>query len=100
LSHVAGKRGYSNRERNPRADHIHCGKYHSLNVQQLRWLKLRQAIELAIGLLKQDHRMDRCWLQGALGDALHAVLCAAGYDLRWLIRAILWGRIKPLSWPL
>jgi hypothetical protein len=33
--------------------------------------------------------MDRCWLQGQLGDALHAVLCAAGYNLRWLLRAML-----------
>ena len=32
--------------------------------------------------------MDRCWLQGAVGDALHAVSCAAGYNLRWLMRAI------------
>jgi len=31
--------------------------------------------------------MDRCWLQGALGDVLHAISCAAGYNLRWL-RAI------------
>jgi hypothetical protein len=28
--------------------------------------------------------MDRCWLQGQLGDALHAVLCATGYNLRWV----------------
>jgi len=32
--------------------------------------------------------MDRCWLQGALGDALHALSCAAGYNIRWLLRAI------------
>lgn len=32
--------------------------------------------------------MDRCWLQGKLGDALHAVLCAMGYNLRWLLRAM------------
>jgi hypothetical protein len=32
--------------------------------------------------------MDRCWLQGALGDALHCISCAAGYNLRWLLRAI------------
>jgi hypothetical protein len=44
--------------------------------------------EPAIGHLKSDHRMDRCWLQGELGDALHAVLCAAGYNLRWLMRAM------------
>jgi len=33
--------------------------------------------------------MERCWLKGTLGDALHAVLCAAGYNLRWLMRAML-----------
>ena len=26
-------------------------------------------------------------LEGAEGDALHAVLCAEGYILRWLLRA-------------
>lgn len=31
---------------------------------------------------------DRCCLQGALGDALHALSCAAGYNIRWLLRAI------------
>ena len=31
--------------------------------------------------------MDRFWLQGALGDALHALSCAAGYNIRWLMRA-------------
>ena len=32
--------------------------------------------------------MERCWLKGALGDALHALSCAAGYNIRWLLRAI------------
>ena len=52
-------------------------------------LKRRQAIEPLIGHTKADHRMDRCWLQGAVGDALHALSCAAGYNIRWLMRAIL-----------
>ncbi len=30
----------------------------------------------------------RCWLQGAFGDALNSISCAAGYNLRWLLRAI------------
>jgi IS5 family transposase len=67
---------------------IHRGKIKSLDVQQRKWLKRRQAIEPAIGHTKSDHRMDRCWLQGSIGDALHAVLCAAGYNIRWLLRAI------------
>ena len=45
-------------------------------------------IEPTIGHLKADHRLDRCWLKGAEGDALHTVLCAAGYNLRWLMRAV------------
>ncbi len=56
--------------------------------QHKRWLKRRQAIEPMIGHAKSDNRMDRCWLQGALGDALHALSCAAGYNIRWLLRAI------------
>ena len=73
---------------NPDVQIIHRGKYKSLTSQQRRWLRRRQAVEPAIGHLKSDNRMDRCWLQGALGDALHAISCAAGYNLRWLLRAI------------
>ena len=74
---------------NPTVEIIHRGKFKSLTKPQRRWLKRRQAVEPAIGHLKSDNRMDRCWLKGSLGDALHAVLCAAGYNLRWLMRAML-----------
>lgn len=67
---------------------IHRGKYKSLNAQQRRWPKRRQAIEPTIGHTKHDHRMDKCWLKGSEGDALHAVLCAAGLNIRWLLRAL------------
>lgn len=67
---------------------IHRGKFKSLDQQQRRWLRRRQAIEPAIGHTKSDHRMDRCWLSGSSGDALHAVLCAAGFNIRWLLRSI------------
>jgi len=73
---------------NPDKQIIHRGKFKSLSPQQKGWLRRRQAVEPAIGHLKSDHRMDRCWLQGALGDALHSISCAAGYNLRWLMRAI------------
>ena len=73
---------------NPGQEIIHRGKIKSLSRQQKKWLRRRQAVEPAIGHLKSDHRMDRCWLQGALGDALHAISCAAGFNLRWLLRAI------------
>ena len=67
---------------------INHGKHKTLTSTQRRWLKRRQAIEPIIGHVKHDHGMRRCWLKGKAGDALHAVLCAAGYNLRWLLRAI------------
>jgi len=73
---------------NPGVQIIHRGKYMSLSDHEKRLLKRRQAIEPLIGHTKADHRMDRCWLQGAVGDALHALSCAAGYNIRWLLRAI------------
>jgi len=73
---------------NPGVEIIHRGRYKTMTDQQKRWLKRRQAIEPMIGHAKSDNRMDRCWLQGALGDALHALSCAAGYNIRWLLRAI------------
>jgi hypothetical protein len=32
--------------------------------------------------------MARCYLKSVLGDKMHTVLCAAGYDVRWLLRMI------------
>ena len=72
----------------PDKEIIHRGKFKSLSKQQKGWLKRRTAVEPAIGHLKSDHRMDRCWLKGSIGDALHCISCAAGYNLRWLLRAI------------
>ena len=85
-------------EDNPGVEIIHRGRFKSLTNQQRRWLRRRQAVEPAIGHLKADHRMDRCWLAGQNGDALHAVLCAAGFNLRWLLRAIARGLLKQISW--
>jgi hypothetical protein len=39
-------------------------------------------------LLKADHGMNRCWLKAPEGNALHTLLCAAGFNLRWLLRAV------------
>ena len=67
---------------------LHRGKPKRLTRSQWRWVKRRQAIEPIIGHVKDDCGLRRCWLKGAQGDAMHAVLCAAGYNLRWLMRWI------------
>lgn len=45
----------------------------------------RSAIELAIGHMKMDGRVARNPLKSALGDALHAVMCGAGHNLRMIL---------------
>ncbi|MDH5857403.1 IS5 family transposase [Lampropedia aestuarii] len=73
---------------NPGVRIVHRGKAKSLTKAEKKLLKRRQAVEPIIGHLKQDHRMNRCHLKGATGDAIHAVLCAAGYNIQWLLRMI------------
>jgi IS5 family transposase len=81
---------------NPGVEIIHRRKFKKLSNQQRRWLRRRSAVEPVIGHLKDDHGMRRCWLNGETGDALHAVLCAAGFNIRWLMRAIVNKGIQPL----
>jgi IS5 family transposase len=53
-----------------------------------RQMRRRSAIEPVIGHIKAEHRMDRNYLAGKQGDAVNAILAAAGYNfsliLRWL----------------
>ena len=74
---------------NPGIEVIHRGRIKSMSEGQKQQLKRRQAIEPAIGHVKHDNRMIRCYLKGSIGDALHAMSCAAGYNIRWLMRAIM-----------
>jgi IS5 family transposase len=73
---------------NPGVSIKYRGKYKSLTEQERKLLKRRQAIEPIIGHLKSDNRMNRCHLKGPEGDAIHVVLCAAWYNIRWLLRMI------------
>ncbi|MBB5578068.1 IS5 family transposase [Rhizobium paranaense] len=55
-----------------------------------RLMRRRSAVEPVIGHLKNEHRMDRNYLAGQQGDALNAVLAAAGYNFSLLLR---WFRL-------
>ena len=58
-------------------------------------LKRRSAIEPEIGHMKNDGRLDRCYLKGAVGDAINVVMVAAGHNLRKLLNKLrlLWLKI-------
>jgi transposase, IS5 family len=77
-------------------DILHRGLKHLTRTQK-RWLKRRQSIEPIIGHAKDDCRLRRCHLKGSTGDAMHAVLCASGYNIRWLIRWIAAGLLAILA---
>jgi IS5 family transposase len=50
-----------------------------------REMRRRSAVEPVIGHIKNGHRMDRNYLAGPQGDAINAVLAAAGYNFRLLL---------------
>ncbi|RWR05773.1 IS5 family transposase [Paenirhodobacter populi] len=61
-------------------------------------LKRRSAIEPEIGHMKSDGRLARCPLRGRIGDAIFAVLCACGHNIRKILAHIraLWAFVIPL----
>src|SRR5579862_1384241 len=55
-----------------------------------RELRRRSAIEAAIGHMKTDGHLGRCYLKGVAGDAANVILSAVGYNLRLVLA---WLRI-------
>lgn len=64
-------------------------------------LKRRNAVEPIIGHLKSDGLLHRNQLKGREGDAINVILCAAGQNLRLILRhlRILFAQIHRLFWP-
>ena len=52
-------------------------------------MKRRAAVEPSIGHLKNEHRLERNRLKGAAGDAINAILSAAGMNFYKLLGAFL-----------
>ncbi|MGY4403872.1 hypothetical protein ACVIYL_004675 [Bradyrhizobium sp. USDA 3315] len=56
------------------------GQVRRVTASIRREMKRRAAVEPVIGHVKAEHRMDRNYLKGRLGDRINAVLAAAGYN--------------------
>ena len=63
-----------------------AGRRRGMTATIRRELRRRSAIEAMIGHMKLDGRLARNHLKGALGDAIHALLCGAGHNLRLILR--------------
>lgn len=75
---------------------IHRGR--KLSKRDKQRLRRRLALEAIIGHMKVDGLLERCHLKGTRGDAVHAILCGIGHNLRqmraWWMRRLfaLWIR--------
>ena len=63
-----------------------AGRKRGLSAAIKRAFRRRAAVEPVIGHLKAEHRMGRNHLAGRHGDAANAVLAAAGYNFRLILR--------------
>ena len=61
------------------------GTRRGLTPPLARALRRRSSIEPEIGHMKTDGRLSRCGLKGTLGDALFAVLCGCGHNIRKIL---------------
>ena len=53
-----------------------------------RKLKRRNAVEPVIGHMKSDGRLARNFLRGIDGDAMNALLCGAGHNMRKILKKL------------
>jgi IS5 family transposase len=60
-----------------------------LSATLRKWMHRRSAIEPVIGHIKNDGRLGRNWLKGAEGDRMNAILSGCGYNMRKLLRWLL-----------
>lgn len=64
------------------------GQKRGVTASIRRAIHRRSMVEPMIGHMKTEGRLGRNWLHGAEGDAIHALLCGAGHNLRMILRAI------------
>ena len=64
------------------------GTRRGLTPRLIADLRRRSAIEPEIGHMKTDGRLARCPLKGTIGDAIFAVLCGCGHNIRKILAHI------------
>jgi IS5 family transposase len=94
-------------------ERVHVDKRRRGVTAQALWkhMKRRAAVEPTIGHCKSEHRLERNYLKGELGDTLNAILSAAGMNFQKLLGAFLrlvsgmfsrlmcWLSVRPATLP-
>jgi len=68
-----------------RTNVLTSGTRRGLTPALKRLLRRRSAIEPEIGHMKTDGRLSRCPLKGTTGDAIFAILCGCGHNIRKIL---------------
>jgi IS5 family transposase len=81
-------KGYRGHDYKGEADVHICGQGKNCSWSLKKRKKRRSAVEPKIGHLKSDNRMGRCFLKGNTGDAINAILAAAGSNMQKLLKLL------------
>ena len=86
LKRLFADKGYRGHNAPPNYKVFISGQRRGVTPRIKRDMRRRPAVEPVIGHTKNEHRMDRNYLWGRDGDAINAVLAAAGYNFRLLLK--------------
>jgi IS5 family transposase len=95
--HVYVDRGYRGHDyKGSAVVHIVKLGWRKLPWSLRRWLRRRSVVEAVIGHSKNECRLGRNYLLGIEGDKINALLCGCGYNIRRLLRFIVFWLYKIL----
>jgi IS5 family transposase len=88
-SHAVVDRGFRGKQRLGETEVILPKAKSKMSRKILKWVKQRSRIEAIFSHLKNDHGMGRNLLKGIIGDLINAKLTALGWNLKKLMRKLL-----------
>ena len=81
-------RGYRGKAHHPETTRVFISGAKRLPRTLKKLLRARSGIEPIIGHLKKEHRLDRNYLLGKVGDAINAILSGCAFNLRKIMRLL------------
>ena len=88
IEQVFADKGYRGKEHHPDNVKVYISGKKNLPIPLKKLLKSRSGIEPIIGHLKQDHRLNRNYLLGKIGDKINAVLAGCGFNLKKILNCL------------
>ena len=88
IKYAFADKGYRGKSHHPEEVEVLISGRRNLPARLKKLLKGRSGIEPIIGHLKQDHRLNRNYLLGKVGDKINAILSGCAFNLLKMIRLI------------